>query len=587
MPSKFLDSRLAFVDPSRRETMYLLPAGDVHEKPVAVPIITVTGNPVRIPVTLKPYDLTYDRLVLRLFVRQSESEHVDPVVLVNGNTRTPESVGDKRFRGTDNTYRMLTVAIALDSRDATEFIERPMDVQIEFPTGDTHQVLVSNHLSDQPHSSRLYRSTPTNSRQLIYLSQYLFLLMAGFCLLLIPDYNLFDFPAAASAPFVPILVFLFGDYLNRDHLRAISTRHIYRLQLKYRSLFVIFLLASLVVAALLADRVRCEWIKYGYQSALREFVHASGSRDDRIGKLAKLVSIAPERKENLFLFQYLLWTNRHDDAAIATVENQVPVGFARSVVAKEFQKHLDPDVRAALERGEIPRCGCVEELGADDPRFLWISALEESMGTITEHNLAILEEIIRYLKHMIEVDGEAANPEFRALLHRYEIVYYSHIPKIENIEYESAMKELHKYVDAQNNVRTSIFEIAVDQLADSYFLGYCDVDFGLQQYRRLFDIRRYNIGNEILREFPPQKLTAFRLVKLLEGEDDYFNRQLKRSLENDCGPNGETLESLFRSEFFDQSPPAGISADGWIRGTPADPEFLQALTVQAREGWKR
>ena len=573
--------------------MYLLPAADGHDDLIAVPIIKVTGNPVRVPVTLKPYDLTYDRLVLRLFVRQSETIHADPVVLVNGRTCIPESVGDKHFRGTGDVYRMLTVAIELGRREAIEFIERPMDVQIEFPPGGTYEVLVSNDLSDQPHSSRLYRSTAVNPRQLIYIFQFVFLLMAGFSLLLITDYNFFDFPAAVSAPFVPILLFLFGDYLNRTRLRAISTRYIYRLQLQYRAVFVALLLGSVVLAVLLADRIRCEWTNYRYQSVFKEFVHAMASRDEPVAKLARLVSIAPERRENLHLLQYLLWTHRHDDS-LASVENDTPVGFARPVVAKEFLKRLDPEVRAALERGESPGCGCVEDLSTDDPRFLWIFALEESMGTITERNMEILEEIIRYIKNLIEEQG-ATNQEFRVLLHRYEVVYYSHIPKIDNVDQKNAMKELQKYVDVQNSIRPSIFEIAVDQLADSAFLGYCDVELGLQQYQRLFDIRRYNVGTEVLREFPPQKLTAFRLIKLFEGKDDYFDRQLKKALEDDCGPDGETLEELFEAEFIDVNddpdapdiPPAGLSADDWIRGTPADPNFLQALTIRTKEGWKR
>lgn len=587
MRFKFLDSRLAFVDPSLRETMYLLPAGSAHENPVAIPVITMTGNPVRVPVTLKPYDLTYDRFVLRLFVGQSDVAQIDPTVLINGSTYTPESSGDMRFRGSEDTYRMLTITIPLHSREAVDFIDRPIDVHVEFPPGVARQVLVSNRLSDQPYSSRLHRYTVINRRQLIYVSQYLFLLMAGSLLVLVPDYNLFNFPAAVSAPLLPILLFLFGDYLNRDYLRAFSTRHIFRLLLKHPYLPVLLLLVSLGIAILLADRVRCEWTKYRYQAALREFVNASGSRDDPSGKLANLVSIAPERKENLFLFQHLLWTSRHDDAVYARVDNEIPEGFARSKVAIEFRKLLDPDIRAALERGDSPKCGCVEDLVADDPRILWISVLEESMGTITKRTMEILAEIIRYLEQVIDAGGESVNPEFRVLLHRYQIVYYSHMPEGENVAYEGAMAELQKYVDVLDNVRLSIFEIAVDQLADSSFLGYCDTERGLQQYRRVFDIRRYNNRAGIMREFPPQKLTAFRLVQLLKGESDYFNEQLEESLQLECGPNGETLEHLFRAEFFEQIPPAGVSTDEWILGTPADPRFLQILAVQASEGWKK
>ena len=587
MVPRCLDSRFGSSDASPRETMYLVRPSDPEDSLIPVNVIQITGNPSRFRLSLKPYDLTFDRLVLRLFVLEHTSSDSEPTILVDGVTQPPQSTSGLRFQGQDETCRMFTLSIALDHRKATEFLARPIDVQIVFPTDHPHQVMISNSLSPDPYSSTFERSRRVNLRLLVYSFQFAFLLLLGMLVLLLTEYDFFRFPTMVAAPVVPTLLFLFGDYINRDRLRMISTRYIFRMQLEYRSVFIVFVAGSLIIVLEFSDRVRCEWIKYRYQTTFEELVHASNSPRQRIAKLAHLVNLAPERRENLLLFQYLLFGQRPDDAFAKVVEG-MPVGFDRPAMALALQEGFHAELRTALQTGDAPGCGCVEPFSADDPRLLWIFSLEERLGAITKGNLKEFAEIIQYLKKAIEPDGGPMNPEFGVLLRRYEVVYYSHIPKVKNVEHEKAMESLRDYVDVQNEVRHSILEIAVDQLAESHFLGYCNPTKGLGQYERLFRIRRYNLGSEILREFPPQKLSAFRIISLLKDEDeDFFNKKFKSALQDKCEPNGKTLEAHFRAKFFKRTPPAGLFEADWVRGTPADREFLQTLSARIGRGWSR
>ena len=581
-----LYSRLERTEGLQRERFYLQPTLENGVRPIPIDIIKTTHSPIKLSISLKPYDITHDSLTLRYFARDDRC----PSVRVYGSPVAHNQDSPVHFVGDPSEWTMFTVVLPFRELGMHQLLDQPLDVQFDLPENSSSEIRVSDRLSSSPYSTEFHRQSPFNFRQFTYILQFVAIFVIGLLILLLPNVESLTLPLKLIIPAAPIFLFLFGDYIGGYRFRAIGTRLLFRALLKHQWVILAVFIVSGLTIGFYFDKIRCEWIAYRYQGKFEEFVHAANFGRDPVDKLAEMVDIAPERRENLLLFQYLLWRVRYDDR-LARIVDGTPVGFRRPAIARALQERLDPEVSAALERGKKPQCGCVGTFSSDDPRLLWISSLEEQMGIIVNENINILKGIVGYIERAISKEGEKENVELGVLLRRYKVVYYSHFPTKPgtdaNTEHEGALESLLDFVDTNTKIRASILEIAIDQVAESQFLGYCNIQVGVEQYLRVLDMRYFNRGVEILREFPPEKLSVFRIISVLQGVQDSYNKGFEDGLKQDCGTGSTTLGATFEEEVVKGSTNRLPSRTDWNRGSPSDPNFIETIRVELKKGWIR
>ena len=410
-----------------------------------------------------------------------------------------------------------------------------------------------------------------------------------FCLLLVNSgaNEFLTFPQAIIVSATPVLAGILGQRFFKKFSGENILRSLVAKQIQYPFLVVASLVVIFSGMVYYYDDYRCRYISYRYGNALDRLIGQANRKVDPEQEFSDLYQIAPERKENLTVFQHLLWRARYDDA-FARIVSSEPIGFKRSDVANRLIDILAPKFVQKLSAGDDVACGCVDPAYADDPRLVWFHAKVESLSDLSESNSADFEALRDYARERAE---ERANPQrgdWEAIARLYRLVLASFKPQAVNQEYEMAMQDLEElFDDSATRVRHSILELAFDLFAASNFIGYCEIDRGLDGYRRILRFRDFNNSSDTLREFPPEKLSVYRIVSLLQGDVDFFTNRIDETLQQECGPEGEKLKELFEREIMISWQGSSVLERGtWRNNSPAAPKFFEKSVLSESKGWR-
>jgi len=541
-------------------------------------VIRFDANSITLGLDLSPGDLIHDNLILQILIPSSELLQFS----IDGRLVHPTRTDDLSILEDGGSWRLCEYEIRL-KKHTLEYLDRAVQIRINLPRSKKSTILMPNRIGKGRLRPDFISNSVFSTRKAIYYLQFPAIFMIILFTLTASDVPWLSFPQSIVASAAPAMLVLFGDRYEVFFSRSAIIKYFYSFQLRHTTLSVLIL--SLVLLSLFYqyDKIRCNWIEYRYRTAYNELRNASTNLVDPVEELAKLASISPERRENLILFQHLLWRVRFDDAFAKIIAGDAQ-GFQRPEIAKRFLARLSPWILKKLENGEIASCGCVQPSSADDPRFLYIFSQEESWATITSNKLDDIRSLINFLT---KISSNSGNSEFEALLLRYRIVYLSHIPTQNGTDHLNALREAQDFIDSPKRLRHSFLEILADQIAESHFSGYCNVAVGIDGYRRVLRIRDFNNESSIFREFPPEKLSSFRIISVLQGDRDFFNDQFRQQLSQVCTPKGETLLTLFKTALYTHWEKRELLKRArWRNNSPADPQIFEKLSKTITKGWR-
>ena len=377
------------------------------------------------PLTLHPYDLTFDHLKFRFFVKKIHTKTTS--VYLNGILATVVSIQDQIAIHNNQKYTLCEAVFDIEAPHHEKIFESQnllfinnfgSEIDLLFTNASKRREFVSEFVRKEEPKYKI------NFRQLQYFLIFPQLFLAPLALILLTDTKWLNAPQSLLVSAFPLVVGLIGEKYSKIFTISFLPKGLFYLQLRYKIFSLLG--AGLVVLGVTTqyEKLRCDWIEYAYNEKYQKFLESASTLVDPVEELAELVSIAPDRKENLFLFQHVLWRSRYDDA-FARVVNANPQGFKRPGIAHRFLTNLSPSLISKLKEGDQADCGCVSKIYQDDPRLLWIFAKEESLGAITTQNKEVFKELALYSAD-IHKNTSGSSVEFQALSERYWVVYHSH-----------------------------------------------------------------------------------------------------------------------------------------------------------------
>ena len=553
-------------------------------------MIPFEGSVTKLRIEPRPFDLTYDNLEIPVIAPAT----TDLVFRVNGEIRKPVEVKPCRLDHANSADRWHRHTISIDLRNDYNLGARsPIVLQVDQANDEGGHVLIADSLiTDSMFASRFIRHSIVNQRQLTYFLQFAAILTVLLAIvLLLSNFVIQD--ASDIAVWSQLLIALFptlgavyADYFGGSRLRAVNTRNLFCILLRYRLAAFAAATITVFLASVEYHAIRCNLIESSYKHTLAELADAFTQDSDPsvVQTLGKLISIAPERRENLELVQRMLWIHRHGDISAKVVEGE-PQGFLREQIALSLEEYLEPDVRTSLALGQAPTsCGCVSAQSSIDPRLLWIALQEEQVGYTEERSLPKVEALISYLDNLPESVGD----EFKGLKIRHRLLEASYKQQSRNIPYEKAMSDLEVFLQGQPDILPAYWEIFTDLYAQAKFTGYCEVEVGIAAMEQILDKREREPTKR--REFPPEKLILYRYFDVIttDSEDklDYFSKKASDTLDQDwCDPEKKTLRQIFEERIVERYKKFSLP-ENWRIGTSAADDFFRITLKNAQQGWQ-